>query len=135
MVKIGGRFSYTKRNAKEPFDLEAVHRQISGATPFIAPYTADGRFGSVQALDENGLMLYSLYNPLIHLANGASTTDSDYLSLDAHATINFMKDLNLQVVWASMVVGKKRIDIMRLFMDIRIQALKCKQRLITRTVL
>jgi TonB-linked SusC/RagA family outer membrane protein len=100
-LKIGGRFSYTKRKAKEPFDLEAVHRQISGATPFIAPYTADGRFGSVQALDEDGLMLYSLYNPLIHLANGASTTDSDYLSLDAHATINFMKDLNLQVVWAS----------------------------------
>ena len=100
-LKIGGRFSYTKRKAKEPFNLEAVHRQISGATPFIAPYTADGRFGSVQALDEDGLMLYSLYNPLIHLANGASTTDSDYLSLDAHATISFMKDLNLQIVWAS----------------------------------
>lgn len=38
-------------------------------------------------------MLYSLYNPLIHLANGASTTDSDYLSLDAHATISFIERL------------------------------------------
>lgn len=27
-LKIGGRFSYTKRKAKEPFNLEAVHRQI-----------------------------------------------------------------------------------------------------------
>lgn len=100
-LRIGGRFSYIRNNYKEPFDMKNVFLGLDGATPFTAPYTKDGKYGSVQAISDDGILLYSLYNPLIYLANGASKTTLDYLSVNAYAAVDFSKDLNLQLTWAS----------------------------------
>ena len=84
--------------------LDVYKRQFfiqSGAAPFIAPYTRDGRFGSVEAIAQDGTLLYDNRNPLIDASNGATKTTLDYMSLNAFATVDFTKDLNLQVTWAS----------------------------------
>lgn len=100
-LRMGARLNYTKRNSQEPFDIFRVFEQSSGATPFIAPYTSDGRFGSVQAIRDDGTLMYTLYQPLIDANNGATKTTRDFMSLNAFAIVDFTKDLNLQVTWAS----------------------------------
>ena len=100
-LKVGARLNYIRRNSQEPFDLSRVFFIQSGAAPFIAPYTRDGRFGSVEAIAQDGTLLYDNRNPLIDASNGATKTTLDYMSLNAFATVDFTKDLNLQVTWAS----------------------------------
>ena len=100
-LKVGARLNYIRRNSQEPFALSRVFFIQSGAAPFIAPYTRDGRFGSVEAIAQDGTLLYDNRNPLIDASNGATKTTLDYMSLNAFATVDFTKDLNLQVTWAS----------------------------------
>lgn len=100
-LKIGGRLNYTHRVSSEPYNINRVFEMHTGAAPFIAPYARDGRFGSVEAIDKEGVLLYENYNPLIDASNGETKTTQDYVSLNAFATINFTKDLNLQMTWAS----------------------------------
>ena len=52
-LRVGARLNYTRRNSQEPFDLFRVFEQQQGAAPFIAPYTRDGRFGSVEAIKDD----------------------------------------------------------------------------------
>lgn len=99
--KIGSRLSYTRKNSSEPYDLGRTFDMQAGASPFIAPYTRDGRFGSVEAIAEDGTLLYDNRNALIDASNGAKKTFQDYMSLNAFATVDFTKDLNLQVTWSS----------------------------------
>ena len=106
-LRVGSRLNYTRKESIEPFDLFRVFEQSSGATPFIAPYTNDGRFGSVEAIRDDGTLMYTLYHPLIDALNGESKTISDYMSLNAFAIVDFSKDLNLQVTWASNGSWKK----------------------------
>lgn len=100
-LKIGGRLNYTHRVSSEPYNINRVFEMHTGAAPFIAPYARDGRFGSVEAIDKEGVLLYENYNPLIDASNGETKTTHDYVSLNAFATINFTKDLNMQITWAS----------------------------------
>ena len=100
-LKVGARLNYNRKISREPFDLSRVLNQLSGAAPFIAPYTRDGSYGSVQAINDDGTLLYALYNPVIDANNGEKKTTYDYLSLNAFAMVNFTKDLNLQVNWSS----------------------------------
>jgi hypothetical protein len=74
---------------------------LSGAAPFIAPYTKDGRYGSVQAIDDKGNLLYDNRNPLIDAANGQTATEQNYVSVNASAEIKFYKDLMLKTTFAS----------------------------------
>lgn len=99
--KIGGRLNYTHRSAQEPYDLPRVFDMFSGAAPFIAPYTRDGKFGSVEAISDDGTLLYDNRNPLIDASNGATKTADDFFAVNAFATVNFMKDLDLKVTWSS----------------------------------
>lgn len=99
--KIGGRLSYTRRISSEPYDLARAFDMLAGAAPFIAPYTRDGRFGSVEAIAPDGTLLYDNRNALIDASNGARKTFTDNVSINAFATVNFTKDLNLQATWAS----------------------------------
>lgn len=100
-LRVGARLNYTRRNSQEPFDLFRVFEQQQGAAPFIAPYTRDGRFGSVEAIKDDGTLLYTTYQPVIDASNGATKTSKDYMAVNAFATVDFTKDLNLQVTWAS----------------------------------
>ena len=100
-LKVGARLNYTRRNSQEPFDIARVFEQQQGAAPFIAPYTRDGHFGSVEAVKEDGTLLYTTYQPVIDASNGASKTAFDYVSVNAFALIDFTEDLNMQITWAS----------------------------------
>lgn len=100
-LKVGGRLNYTHRTASEPYKINRVFEMHTGAAPFIAPYARDDRFGSVEAVDKEGVLLYENYNPLIDAFNGETKNIQDYMSLNAFATVNFTKDLNLQMTWAS----------------------------------
>jgi TonB-linked SusC/RagA family outer membrane protein len=99
--KAGGRFNYIRRIADEPYDLARVFEILRGSAPYIAPYTRDGRFGSSEAIDNNGAQLYDNRNPLIDAANGQQRTTGDFLTANAYVEIDFTKNLNLQATWSS----------------------------------
>lgn len=100
-IRLGSRLNYSRQKTEEPFSIFRVYEQFTGATPFIAPYTRDGQYGSVQAIGDDGTLLYTLYQPLIDANNGLTKKTTDYMSLNAYAIVDFTKDLNLQVTWAS----------------------------------
>jgi TonB-linked SusC/RagA family outer membrane protein len=98
-LKVGARLNYTRKSTQEPYadviygSLGRVFDMLSGATPYIAPYTRDGKFGAVQAIDNEGIPLYDNRNPLIEAANGATKGQIDFLTVNASVEINFFKDL------------------------------------------
>lgn len=100
-LRVSGKFNYSRRISKEPYaditygSLGRVFDMLDGAAPFIAPYTRDGRFGSVQAIDDQGSLLYDNRNPLIDAANGETKNEADLLSANATAEIKFTKNLSL----------------------------------------
>lgn len=105
--KIGGRFNYIRKVAEEPYaditygSLGRVFEMLGGAAPFIAPYTSDGRFGSVQAIDNTGALLYDNRNPLIDAANGQTTREENYLNVNVSAEIKFHPTLLFKTTFAS----------------------------------
>ena len=106
-LKVSGRLNYTRRLSEEPYaditygSLGRVFEMLSGAAPFIAPFTKDGRYGSVQAIDDKGNLLYDNRNPLIDAANGKTETEQNYVSVNASAEIKFYKDLMFKTTIAS----------------------------------
>ncbi len=105
--KIGGRFNYIRKVSDEPYaditygSLGRVFEMLGGAAPFIAPYTSDGRFGSVQAIDNTGALLYDNRNPLIDAANGQTTREENYLNVNVTAEIKFHPTLLFKTTFAS----------------------------------
>lgn len=100
-LKMGGRLNYTHKVSSEPYKINRVFEMHTGAAPFIAPYTRDGRFGSVEAIDKEGVLLYENYNPLIDASNGETKVTQDYMALNAFATVQFTPNLDLKITWAS----------------------------------
>jgi TonB-linked SusC/RagA family outer membrane protein len=98
-LKVSGRINYSRKVSEEPYaditygSLGRVFEMLSGAAPYIAPYTSDGRFGSVQTIDNKGNLLYDNRNPLIDAANGKTKTEDNYLSVNASAEIKFTNNL------------------------------------------
>lgn len=105
--KIGGRINYIRRNSNEPYadrlygSLGRVFEMLSGAPPYIAPYDRQGRFDSVEAIDRDGNLLFDNRNPLIDAANGARTTESNHIVINANADIQITKDLLIKTTFAS----------------------------------
>lgn len=108
-LKIGGRFSYLRRNSEEPYSdvtygsLGRVFEMLGGAAPYIAPYTRDGRYGSVEAIGLDGTLLYDNRNPLIDAANGQTLTDENLLTINTTMEIKFSKAISLRTTFASNV--------------------------------
>jgi len=106
-LKVGGRFNYIRKISEEPYadatygSLGRVFEMLGGAAPFIAPHTQDGRFGSVQAIDEDGTLLYDNRNPLIDAANGQTKTEENFVTVNASVEIKFMDNLSLKTTVAS----------------------------------
>jgi hypothetical protein len=74
---------------------------LSGAAPYIAPFTRDGRFGSVQAINQQGNLLYDNRNPLIDAANGLTKTEENVLNLNIAAEIKFTDKLYSRTTFAT----------------------------------
>jgi len=106
-LKISGKFNYNRKISKEPYaditygSLGRVFDMLDGAVPFIAPYTRDGLFGSVEAIDNQGNLLYDNRNPLIDAANGQTTSEVNFVSVNASAEIKFTNYLALKTTIAS----------------------------------
>jgi TonB-linked SusC/RagA family outer membrane protein len=105
-LKVTGRINYTRKVLEEPYtgiygSLGRVFDMLRGAAPFIAPYTSDGRFGSVQAIDNKGNLLYDNRNPLIDAANGQTKTEVNYITANASVEIKFTDDLLFKTTLAS----------------------------------
>lgn len=109
-LKVSGRFSYLSRDSKEPYadvtygSLGRVFEMLGGTTPYIAPYTRDGRFGSVQAISESGNLLYDNRNPLIDAANGMTLTEDNVF------TFNATVDVRLSDAWSFRTTGASNIN-------------------------
>lgn len=114
-LKVSGRFSYLKRDSEEPYSdvtygsLGRVFEMLGGAAPYIAPYTRDGRYGSVEAIDADGSLLYDNRNPLIDAANGSTLTDENILAINTSADIKFSDFITWRSTFASNV-GFSLID-------------------------
>lgn len=108
-LKVSGRFSYLKRDSEEPYSdvtygsLGRVFEMLGGAAPYIAPYTSDGRFGSVQAIASDGSLLYDNRNPLIDAANGKSLTDENLLTINTAAEVKFSDFITWKTTFATNV--------------------------------
>ena len=106
-LKIGGRLNYFRTISKEPYadvtygSLGRVFEMLSGAPPFTAPYTRDGQFGSVQAIDNNGTLLFDNRNPLIDDANGRTITEDNSVRANVFAEIKLAKNLILKTTLAT----------------------------------
>ena len=100
-LKVGGRFNYMRRVATQAYDMPRVFEMLRGASAFTAPYTRDGRFGSVEAIDENNVLLYDNRNPLIEANNGEEKTTTDLVTVNAFADVKFTPDLSLNATISS----------------------------------
>nr|WKN35409.1 TonB-dependent receptor [Tunicatimonas sp. TK19036] len=106
-LTVSGRINYIRRDSEEPYadvtygSLGRVFEMLGGAAPYIAPYTRDGRFGSVQAIGADGSLLYDNRNPLIDAANGMTSTEEHILTINATANVKFTDHLSLRTTFAS----------------------------------
>ena len=106
-LTISGKLNYNRKISNEPYaditygSLGRVFDMLDGAVPFIAPYTRDGRFGSVEAIDNLGNLLYDNRNPLIDAANGQTTNEVNYATVNVSTKIQLSEDLSLKTTLAS----------------------------------
>ncbi len=106
-LTVSGRINYIRRISEEPYEdivygsLGRVYTMLSGAPPYIAPYTRDGRFGSVEAIDSDGTLLFDNRNPLIDAANGLTSREQNYLVVNAMVGIQLHKTLQWKTTFAS----------------------------------
>lgn len=101
-LTIGGRINGTHKDSNEPYSLSRILYIFSnGGSPFIAPYTEDGRFGSVQAINNNGNIIVDQRNPLIEAANGQSNANNRFYKMNAYLNLNFTKNLVLKTNFSS----------------------------------
>ena len=100
-LTIGGRMNGIKKISEEPFNLGRVlYIFANGAYPFTAPYTRDGRFGAVQAIND-GNEIVGNRNPLIETANGLTHYENNFFKMNAFANVAFTDYLSLNANFAS----------------------------------
>lgn len=106
-LTVGGRINYLRRQSKEPYadatygSMGRVFEMLSGAAPYMAPYTRDGRYGSVQAIGSDGSLLYDNRNPLIDAANGLNKIGNNILTLNVNLDIKLSDILSFRTTFAS----------------------------------
>ena len=106
-VKVSGRMNYSHKVSEEPYNdivygsLGRVFTMLSGVTPYTAPYTRDGEFGAVEAISDDGNILFDNRNPLIDAANGQRRDEENFLAINASAEIKFTDYLNWKTTLAS----------------------------------
>ncbi|MEX2567511.1 MAG: TonB-dependent receptor, partial [Cyclobacteriaceae bacterium] len=106
-LTVSGRFNYIRRESEEPYaditygSLGRVFEMLGGSAPYIAPYTREGRFGSVQAINQDGNLLFDNRNPLIDAANGLTNTEENVLTLNLSADIRLSKYLSFKTTVSS----------------------------------
>jgi len=104
---VSGRMNYSHKVATEAYNdivygsLGRVFDMLSGVTPYTAPYTRDGEFGAVEAIDNDGNILFDNRNPLIDANNGKRTDEQNFLAINASAEVKFTDFLSWRTTIAS----------------------------------
>ncbi|HUH47923.1 MAG TPA: TonB-dependent receptor, partial [Arenibacter sp.] len=100
-LTVGGRVNYIKKNIDEPYSLDRVWQMLEEQAPFIAPYDRHGRYGSVQAIDDSGNLLFDNRNALIDAANGKKDSEQHYINATGYANIKFNDYLSMNTTLAT----------------------------------
>jgi TonB-linked SusC/RagA family outer membrane protein len=96
-LTIGGRLNGIRKVSSEPYNLGRMMYMFSnGGYPFTAPYTEDGRIGSVQAINSDGDIIVGNRNPLIETATGERSTENNFFKMNAYVDIKFTDYLMLK---------------------------------------
>ncbi|NIG57612.1 TonB-dependent receptor [Chitinophaga sp. Cy-1792] len=100
-LEIGGRVTITRKETNSPYSgIDRVYYILSnGGYPFIAPYTADGKFGATQALKPDGSPIVDSRNPLPDLYNGKQLYVNNFFRGTLNATANITKDLTFKTMF------------------------------------
>ncbi len=104
--KMSGRMNYSHKVSVEPYNDDVygsfgrTFDMLAGVTPYTAPYTRDGKFGAVEAIDD-GNFLFDNRNPLIDANNGKRTDEQNFLAINASAEVKFTDFLNWKTTIAS----------------------------------
>ena len=104
---VSGRMNYSHKVATEAYNdivygsLGRVFDMLSGVTPYTAPYTRNGDYGAVEAIDNDGNILFDNRNPLIDANNGRRTDEQNFLAINASAEVKFTDFLRWRTTIAS----------------------------------
>ena len=104
-LDLGAKLHYRNQGSTEPYRLFRSWTLLHAAVPFIAPYTEEGEFGSVQAFDDDGNMLYDNRNPLIDNNNGSTDADERIMNADLNSTLKLSDNLRMNTKLASHVTN------------------------------
>lgn len=95
-LTVGGRLNGIKKVSEEPFNLGRVlYIFANGAYPFTAPYTQDGRYGAVQAIND-GREIVGNRNPIIETDNGSTHFENNFFKMNAFVDVKFTDFLTLR---------------------------------------
>ncbi|MBT3382457.1 MAG: TonB-dependent receptor [Prolixibacteraceae bacterium] len=101
------RINYSHKVSEEAYNdivygsMGRFFDMLNGVTPYTAPYTRDGEFGAVEAITDDGNILFDNRNPLIDANNGKKTAEENFLSINASANVELFDFLNWRTTVAS----------------------------------
>ncbi|MEE4286371.1 MAG: SusC/RagA family TonB-linked outer membrane protein, partial [Mariniphaga sp.] len=104
---VDGRINYSHKVSVEPYNdivygsMGRFFDMLNGVTPYTAPYTRDGKFGAVEAITDDGNILFDNRNPLIDANNGKKTAEENFLNINASANVKLFEFLNWRTTVAS----------------------------------
>jgi len=104
---VDARINYTHKLSTEAYNdivygsMGRFFDMLNGAAPYIAPYTAEGEYGAVEAITDDGNILYDNRNPLIDANNGKKTAEENFLNINASANVKLFDFLNWRTTVAS----------------------------------
>jgi TonB-linked SusC/RagA family outer membrane protein len=114
-LEVGGVVQATRKVTERPYDdiNRIMYLMSNGGYPFIAPYTADGRFGASQALYLSGANagqpIVDTRSPLPDMYNGLTSYANNFIKGSINATVNFSKDLSFKTLYSGQF-NNNRVD-------------------------
>ena len=106
-LTVDSRINYSQKVSVEAYNdivygsMGRFFDMLNGVTPYTAPYTRDGQFGAVEAITDDGNILFDNRNPLIDANNGKKTAEENFLSINASANVKLFDFLNWRTTVAS----------------------------------
>jgi len=106
-LTVDSRINYSHKVSVESYNdivygsMGRFFDMLNGVTPYTAPYTRDGEYGAVEAITDDGNILFDNRNPLIDANNGKKTAGENFLSINAFANVKLFDFLNWRTTVAS----------------------------------
>lgn len=104
---VDGRINYSHKVSVEAYNdivygsMGRFFDMLNGVTPYTAPYTRDGEYGTVEAITDDRNILFDNRNPLIDANNGKKIAEENFLSINASANVKLFDFLNWRTTVAS----------------------------------